>query len=82
MKDNISESIIKNLNESVLTESDATEEFITDLKNLLNKYCRVEIGSMTLENNGDIVNIDGKKVDIGGDSNLAAILDIVKYLSR
>ena len=37
---------------------------------------------MTLENNGDIVNIDGKKVDIGGDSNLAAILDIVKYLSR
>ena len=27
MKDNISESIIKNLNESILTESDATEEF-------------------------------------------------------
>ena len=79
---NTSVEILNNLNESVLVESDATDEFITELKDLLNKYCRVDIGSMTLEDGGNTVNIDGKKVDITADSNLAAILDIANFLLK
>ena len=79
---NTSVEILNNLNEAVLVESDATDEFITELKDLLNKYCRVDIGSMALEDGGNTVNIDGKKVDITADSNLAAILDITNFLLK
>lgn len=79
---NTSVEILNNLNEAVLVESDATDEFITELKDLLNKHCRVDIRSMTLEDGGNTVNIDGKKVDITADSNLAAILDIANFLLK
>ena len=79
---NTSVEILNNLNEAVLVESDATDEFITELKDLLNKHCRVDIGSMTLEDGGNTVNIDRKKVDITADSNLAAILDIANFLLK
>ena len=79
---NTSVEILNNLNEAVLVASDATDEFITELKDLLNKHCRVDIGSMTLEDGGNTVNIDRKKVDITADSNLAAILDIANFLLK
>ena len=67
----------------VLTESDATDEFLNDLKNFLNKYCRVNIESLTLVNGGEAVSLNGTStIDIGADSNLAAVKDIVSYLLK
>lgn len=70
------------MTESVLTESDATPEFLNDLKNLLNTHCRTDIKDIHLENDGEVVVIDGKKIDITADSNLAAIKDITSFLLR
>ena len=67
-----------------LKESDATPEFLEELKNLLNTYCRQSINSITLEKDEklgeDIVNVDGKKINIEGDSNLAVIKDILHQI--
>lgn len=67
-----------------LLESDATPEFLEELKNLLNTYCRQSINSITLEKDEklgeDIVNVDGKKINIEGDSNLAVIKDILHQI--
>lgn len=69
-----------------LVESDATPEFLNDLKNLLNTHCRVDISEMRFKDgNSDVVEIVfpngySKTAGIGADSNLAAIRDIVKVL--
>lgn len=62
--------------------SDATSDFIFDLKRLLNKYCRTSIKEMSLIEDGKTVLIDGCRVDIEANSNLATIQDIMKILLR
>lgn len=66
-----------------LLESDANAEFISDLSNLLKKYCRVSIDGLGLSEDGNTVTIkysngSTKDVSIEGDSNVAAIRDILK----
>lgn len=62
--------------------SDATSDFIFDLKRLLNRYCRTDIKEMKLIDDGKYVKIDSNKVDIEANSNLATIKDIVKFLLK
>lgn len=65
-----------------LEESDATKDFVEDLKNFLNKHCRQDIKVAELSEDGNIVTLDNIKVNIGADSNLAAVLDIVNKLLK
>ena len=76
----LSNSILNEIAKERLMESDATPEFLAELKDLLNKHCRQNIGDMHLEDNGETVVVDGKRIDITADSNLAAIKDIVSFL--
>lgn len=62
--------------------SDATADFVFDLKRLLNRYCRTSIKEMSLIEDGKYIKIDDNKVDIEANSNLATIQDIVKHLLR
>lgn len=69
-----------------LTESDATPDFLTAFKDLLNKYCRVKIKAIELSDDTDTATIvfdNGytKDISIVADSNLAAMEDILKYLA-
>lgn len=66
-----------------LLESDANAEFISDLSNLLKKHCRVSLDGLSLSEDGNTVTITysngtTKDVSIEGDSNIAAIRDILK----
>lgn len=69
-----------------LKESDATPDFLTEFKDLLNKYCRVSIKAIELSddtNTATIVFDNGytKDINITADSNLAVMKDIIKYLA-
>lgn len=83
-KEEVDESAEQTTEKEDLKESDATPEFLEELKNLLNTYCRQSINSITLEKDEklgeDIVNVDGKKINIEGDSNLAVIKDILHQI--
>ena len=70
------------LNNNKLEESDATPDFINDLKDFLNKYCRQDIKVAELSEDGNTVKLDNIQVNIGADSNLAALYDIVKRLMQ
>ena len=83
-KEEVDECAEQTTGKEDLKESDATPEFLEELKNLLNTYCRQSINSITLEKDEklgeDIVNVDGKKINIEGDSNLAVIKDILHQI--
>lgn len=83
-KEEVDEGAEQTTEKEDLKESDATPEFLEELKNLLNTYCRQSINSITLEKDEklgeDIVNVDGKKINIEGDSNLAVIKDILHQI--
>ena len=83
-KEEVDECAEQTTEKENLKESDATPEFLEELKNLLNTYCRQSINSITLEKDEklgeDIVNVDGKKINIEGDSNLAVIKDILHQI--
>lgn len=83
-KEEVDECAEQTTEKEDLKESDATPEFLEELKNLLNTYCRQSINSITLEKDEklgeDIVNVDGKKINIEGDSNLAVIKDILHQI--
>ena len=83
-KEEVDEGAEQTTKKEDLKESDATPEFLEELKNLLNTYCRQSINSITLEKDEklgeDIVNVDGKKINIEGDSNLAVIKDILHQI--
>ena len=69
-----------------LTESDATPDFLTEFKNLLNKYCRVSLKDIELSNDTNTATLvfdNGyrKDINITADSNLAVMEDILKYLA-
>lgn len=71
-----------------LKESDATPDFLNDLKDLVNKHTRAEVTDIRFKDgSNEFVEIEFpngyvKTIDIGADSNLAAISDIVSYLLR
>lgn len=62
--------------------SDATADFVFDLKRLLNRYCRTSIKEMSLIEDGKYIKIDGNRIDIEANSNLATINDVTKFLLK
>lgn len=78
------------VDESKLVETDATSDFLEDLKNLINKHMRVDniknITIITAENGDEIANItydNGTviKKDVTGESNLAITRSILNRLA-
>lgn len=83
----VEEEIVEESKELVTESSDATEEFINDLGELLKKHTRANVASLKLDNEGNKVTITfnngaTKEVDIEADSNTAAIQDIVKKVEN
>lgn len=71
--------------DETLTESDATPEFLNDLAQLLKTHCRTGVSGLNLLDDGETVEVvfdNGakKNVSIEGDSNIAAIKDILHIL--
>lgn len=81
--DNTVNKILNMLNESELNESsDANQEFLSAFKDLLNRYCRVNINTIELSQDGNTVTVNGKQINIEANSNLATIKAIAEALLK
>lgn len=81
--DNTVNKILNMLNESELNESsDANQEFLSAFKDLLNKYCRTNINTIELSQDGNTVTVNGKQINIEANSNLATIKAIAEALLK
>lgn len=96
LEENLILALQGKLNESKLQESDATPEFLNDVKDLINKHLRVsEIETIELKDGKDIKDYlegeefiiitfkDGmvKQINVTGDSNLSLLRDILFELA-
>lgn len=81
----VEDEVIEESKEVKTESSDATNEFIKDLAEILKKHSRADIENMELSEDGNIVTVTfkggaTKKVNIEADSITAAIRDITKVV--